>query len=85
MGIGSTCDACFEADFRSATIMRFNIETGTAEVFASGLRNPYDLAFHPITGALFATDNGRDDLGLEAPAEELNHIIQGGHYGFPDC
>jgi len=85
MGIGSTCDACFEADPRSATIMRFNIETGAAEVFASGLRNPFDVAFHPLTGDLFATDNGRDDLGLDVPQEELNHIVQDGNYGFPGC
>lgn len=85
MGLGSTCDACSEADPRSASILRFNVETGASEIYASGLRNPYDIAFHPFTGDLFSTDNGRDDLGLEAPFEELNHIIQGGKYGFPNC
>lgn len=85
MGMGSTCDACAEADARNATIMRFNIETGEKEVYASGLRNPFDIAFHPITGELFATDNGRDDLGLGAPQEELNLIVQNGNYGFPNC
>ena len=85
MGIGSTCDACFEADNRSATIMRFNIETKVGEVYATGMRNPYDIAFYPPTGEMFATDNGRDDLGLDAPSEELNHIVQGGNYGFPGC
>lgn len=85
IGIGSTCDVCWEADPRSATIMRFDPATGQGEIYAQGLRNPYDLAFHPVTGDLFVTDNGRDDLGLNAPQEELNHIVQGGHYGFPDC
>jgi glucose/arabinose dehydrogenase len=85
MGLGSTCDACTEYDPRSATILRFNVETGESEIYATGLRNPYDIAFHPITGDLFATDNGRDDLGMDAPFEELNHIIQGGNYGFPNC
>ena len=85
MGLGSTCDVCYEVDERSATIMRFNTETGESEVYASGLRNPFDVAFHPETGALFATDNGRDDLGPDSPAEELNHIKQGANYGFPDC
>lgn len=85
MGVGSTCDACVEEDARSGTIMAFDPATGAGEVIAAGLRNPYDLAFHPSTGALFATDNGRDDLGLDAPAEELNHIVQGAHYGWPDC
>ncbi|MCP5096797.1 MAG: hypothetical protein GY943_14695, partial [Chloroflexi bacterium] len=63
MGIGSTCDVCVENNPRSATIMRFNPETGVGDVYATGMRNPYDLAFHPLTGELFATDNGRDDLG----------------------
>lgn len=85
MGVGSTCDACVEADGRSATIMRFNVDTGEREIIATGLRNPYDLAFHPTTGDLFATDNGRDDLGLDAPFEELNQIIVGRDYGWPDC
>ena len=85
MGLGSTCDACVEADSRSASLMRFNVDTGESEIIATGLRNPYDLAFHPATGDLFATDNGRDDLGLDSPFEELNHIIVGGDYGWPGC
>ena len=85
MGLGSTCDACAEYDPRSASILRFNIDTGASEIYATGLRNPYDLAFHPVTGELFATDNGRDDLGLDLPSEELNRIVQGGDYGFPNC
>ncbi len=85
MGVGSTCDACLEVDERSGTIMRFNVDTGESEIIASGMRNPFDLAFHPTTGDLFATDNGRDDLGLGNPFEELNHIVIGGDYGWPNC
>jgi glucose/arabinose dehydrogenase len=85
MGVGSTCDACDEVDSRSATIMRFNVDTSENEVIATGLRNPYDLAFHPVTSDLFATDNGRDDLGLDSPFEELNQIVVGGDYGWPGC
>jgi putative membrane-bound dehydrogenase-like protein len=85
IGVGSACDACEDADPRSAAILRFNVENGESEIFATGLRNPFDLAFHPETGQLFATDNGRDDLGMDAPFEELNHIVQGGDYGYPNC
>lgn len=85
LGVGSACDACEDTDPRSASILRFNVETGQSEVYATGLRNPFDIAFHPETGQLFATDNGRDDLGLDAPFEELNHVIQGGDYGYPNC
>ena len=85
VGIGSTCDACEDTDPRSAAILRFDIVTGTSEIVATGMRNPYDLAFQPVTGDLFATDNGRDDLGMDAPFEELNHIVQDGDYGYPGC
>lgn len=85
MGLGSTCDACDDPDPRSASILRFNVQTGESQVVATGMRNPFDVAFHPETGALFATDNGRDDLGMDAPFEELNHIVEGGDYGYPDC
>jgi glucose/arabinose dehydrogenase len=61
------------------------VDTGERESYATGLRNPYGIAFDPATGDLFATDNGRDDLEMDTPFEELNHIIPGGDYGYPDC
>ena len=85
VGVGSPCDACEDPDPRSASILRFNVETSESEIFATGMRNPFDIAFHPETGDLFATDNGRDDLGMEGPFEELNHIVPGGDYGYPNC
>jgi putative membrane-bound dehydrogenase-like protein len=85
VGVGSTCDACKDSNPLSASILRFNVETGERQIYATGMRNPYGIAFDPKTGDLFATDNGRDDLGMEAPFEELNHIVRGGDYGYPNC
>jgi glucose/arabinose dehydrogenase len=85
VGVGSTCNACDDTNPQSASILRFNVQTGEREIYATGMRNPYGIAFDPKTGDLFATDNGRDDLGMDAPFEELNHIVQGGDYGFPNC
>jgi len=85
IGVGSACDACNDSDPRSASILRFAVETGASEIVATGLRNPFDIAFQPATGELFATDNGRDNLGMEAPFEELNHIRPGADYGYPNC
>jgi glucose/arabinose dehydrogenase len=84
LGVGSTCNACVETDPRSATIMRFHLDGTHGQRFARGLRNPYGLAFRPGTGQLYATDNGRDDLGNQVP-DELNHIVRGGRYGWPNC
>ncbi|MCB9127521.1 MAG: PQQ-dependent sugar dehydrogenase [Ardenticatenales bacterium] len=50
------------------------------EYVADGLRNPYDLTVRS-DGQIFATDNGAD----YGPPEELNHIIRGQNYGWPEC
>ena len=84
MNLGSTCNACIEADERNATIMRFNADGTDGTVYASGLRNVYDLAFHPEDDTLWAADNGRDDRPNLVP-EELNLIVEGGDYGWPSC
>jgi|GEM_PF-4026203 glucose/arabinose dehydrogenase len=61
-----------------------NLVWGTPQIqiVATGLRNPWGIEFLP-NGTLFATDNGRDDLGPSDPPDEFNHIVQGGDYGFP--
>jgi glucose/arabinose dehydrogenase len=84
LGVGTTCNACREDDPRSGTIVRFEPDGTGFEIFARGFRNPYDLAFHPRDGSLWATDNGRDDLGTEVP-DELNLVQQDKHYGWPEC
>ena len=82
--VGSTCNACTERDSRSATVMRYELDGSGGEVYASGLRNVYQLAFHPEDASLWGADNGRDDFGHDVP-EELNRIVQGGDYGWPYC
>ncbi|HZS94386.1 MAG TPA: PQQ-dependent sugar dehydrogenase [Chloroflexota bacterium] len=82
VGVGSTCNACVEGDPRSATIMRFHLDGSYGQIFARGLRNPYGLAIYK--GKLYATDNGRDDFGDSVP-DELNLIVRGGNYGWPNC
>ena len=45
-------------------------------IFALGLRNSFDFTFHPITGRLFATENG------PASNDELNILEPGKNYGW---
>jgi glucose/arabinose dehydrogenase len=87
-GSGSTCDACVEEDPRSATILSVERDASDLQIFATGLRNPYGLAFQPGTGRLFASVNGRDDLPDEnapEPAEMIVIARKGHDYGWPDC
>ncbi len=67
-----------------ASLLVADANGSNVRVYASGLRNPYDLAFHPETGELFATDNGRD-VPPRGVSDELNVIVDGGDYGWPDC
>lgn len=81
---GSTCDDCVEGNPLSASILRANPDGSGVELYASGIRNSYDIAFDG-QGRLWATDNGSD--GMEAPfcasVDELNLIEQGADYGWP--
>jgi glucose/arabinose dehydrogenase len=61
-----------------ASILRIQPHTGEIEIYAQGIRNPYDVTFDS-TGQFYATDNGI----LEGPGDRLLRIDAGGHYGFP--
>jgi len=72
----------------NATIISIDPDNPQLNIVATGLRNPFGMAFHPETGELFATDGGSGELGDLpdlAPPEEVNWIIPGGNYGFPLC
>jgi glucose/arabinose dehydrogenase len=84
LGVGSTCNACREADARNATIVSFAPDGSGLSIVARGLRNAYGIAFNRSDGSLWATDNGRDDLGADVP-DELNLVQSGKNYGYPDC
>ena len=85
LGSGSTCDACREKDRRSAAILSVEPDGTNLRIEARGLRNPYGLAFRPGTRHLYVSDNGRDDLGENEPAETIVLFRRGADYGWPDC
>lgn len=53
------------------------------QVFASGLRNPVGFAWHPQTGALYASNNGPDHHGFEQPPEYFSRLTPGSFHGMP--
>ena len=63
--------------------MRFRADGSEGRIYATGLRNSVGLAIAPWDGVLYATENGRDLLGDDYPACELNRVEQGGFYGWP--
>jgi len=79
---GAPCNVCDSY----ATIDRVPPQGGAREVWARGVRNSVGLAWHPETGELWFTENGRDLMGDDIPPCELNHAPRAGmHFGFPFC
>jgi glucose/arabinose dehydrogenase len=85
ISLGSDCNVCIENDWRRASVLSANMDGGDLKTFASGLRNSVFMALEPRTGAVFATENGRDLLGDNVPPDEINIIKEGGDYGWPIC
>ena len=83
VSVGSSCNVCVEEDERRAALLRFKPDGSEPEIYATGLRNTVGFDWHPVTGQLYGTDNGRDLLGNDFPPCELNAIDRGGFYGWP--
>jgi glucose/arabinose dehydrogenase len=85
ISIGSSCNECYEQDERRAAIIKCYLDGTNCSVFASGLRNAVGFVFHPVTGRMYATENGRDYLGEDLPPDEINLVEEGKNYGWPLC
>lgn len=80
--VGAPCNICDEEGY--ATIRRVDLTTGKHEIVAQGVRNSVGFDFHPETGELWFTDNGRDWMGDDLPDCELNRVSEvGQHFGYP--
>jgi glucose/arabinose dehydrogenase len=82
---GSSCNVCKETDPKRAAISLYSPDGKFQEVFAKGLRNAVGIVFQPGTGDLYATNNGRDELGDDLPPETIYKVTEGSDYGWPYC
>jgi glucose/arabinose dehydrogenase len=80
--VGSKSNADPE-DPPRASIQVMNPDGSDRQTYASGLRNPVGLAFHPVTKLLYATVNERDGLGDDLVPDYLTSVRAGGFYGWP--
>jgi glucose/arabinose dehydrogenase len=105
LNVGSSCNVCIENDATRATILRYTMDGKPAghlttvgrhapnAIWARGLRNSQGFAWHPVTGAFYATNEGADNrsdtkggrVNDDLPPEHLNVIEGGQHYGWPHC
>ena len=85
--VGAPCNICLSEDKRFATMLRMDPTTGATEIIAEGLRNVVGFAWHPESKDLWVSNNGRDILGDDIPADELNVIPAANtkalHFGYP--
>ncbi len=84
--VGAPCNVCERSNEIFSSITRINPDGSNLEIFAHGVRNTVGFDWHPKTGELWFTDNGRDWLGDDLPPDELNRAPRKGmHFGFPYC
>lgn len=84
--VGAPCNNCLSKDSIYASIARINADGSGREIIAHGVRNTVGFDWHPVTGELWFTDNGRDMMGDDMPDCELNHsTTPGQHFGYPFC
>lgn len=84
--VGAPCNICESEDEIYASITRMNPDGSGKEVYAKGVRNTVGFTWHPETGEMWFTDNGRDHLGDNSPQCELNRATKKGqHFGYPYC
>jgi len=80
IGSGTNVD---EEPLPRASVQVMNLDGSQQQIFASGLRNPVGLDFHPVTKELYTTVNERDGIGDDLVPDYLTRIRQGEFYGWP--
>jgi glucose/arabinose dehydrogenase len=86
VGIGSASDVGEDGlshEQKRANVITMDIDGKNQKVYASGLRNPVGMDWHPHTGALWVVVNERDHLGDDSPEDYMTVIKQDHFYGWP--
>jgi glucose/arabinose dehydrogenase len=86
VGVGSNSNVAengIEKEENRAAILEIDPQTGSAHVFASGLRNPVGLAWQPESRQLWTAVNERDELGNDLVPDYITSVQEGGFYGWP--
>ncbi|WP_420577815.1 PQQ-dependent sugar dehydrogenase [Ekhidna sp.] len=84
--VGAPCNICESKNEMYASITRMNPDGSGREVYVHGVRNTVGFDWHPETGNMWFTDNGRDWMGNDIPPCELNRVTGAGqHFGYPYC
>ena len=83
VSVGSSCNACEEAEPIRATVLEMALDGTDQNVFARGLRNAVGMKW--IQESLFVTDMGADHLGDFKPDDAVYLVKANENYGWPYC
>lgn len=83
VSVGSSCNVCEERDARRAAVWVYDADGKNGKPYATGLRNAVGLEW--FGGTLYASNNGRDELGDDLPPEAFYRLAAGRFYGWPYC
>ena len=84
--VGAPCNICESKNRIFNSITRINPDGSNLEIVHEGVRNTVGFTWHPETGEMWFTDNGRDWMGDDMPSCELNHAPKDFlHFGYPYC
>ncbi len=83
VSVGSSCNACEEKEKVRATVLEMNPDGSNQRIFAKGLRNAVWIQW--IGKTLFASNQGSDHLGNDAPNETFYALKNGADYGWAYC
>ncbi|RYG08940.1 MAG: sorbosone dehydrogenase family protein, partial [Caulobacteraceae bacterium] len=86
VGIGSNSNVGergMAVEEERAVVWEVDRATGARRTLATGIRNPTALAIEPLSGALWAVVNERDELGPQLVPDYLTAVRDGGFYGWP--
>jgi len=87
MGEAGRAQQAQSLDYLGGKIFRINLDGSIPEdnpfkgspIWTTGNRNPQGLRFRPGTDEFWSTEHGPDTQ------DELNLIVKGGNYGWPNC
>lgn len=83
--IGAPCNIC-DVGHEFGRIISMAPDGTDRRDVAFGIRNSVGLTWREGTDTLWFTDNGRDNMGDDVPADELNRLDRVGQsFGYPYC
>lgn len=85
LAVGASCNVCEEIDQRRGSILIVYINSGDAEVYASGIRNAVGLAFRPNDESVWTAVINRDGLKKGNPPDSIYRASWYVNAGWPEC